>query len=538
MHAYKHSETRILVVDDALKNIQVIGKLLRNQGFLVSAAQSGKQALEIASKDRPDLILLDIIMPEMDGMETCRLLKEDRILRAVPVVFLSALTDTSDKVRGFKAGAVDYVTKPIDSEELLARIHLHLTLKSLQEDLESQVEIRTRELTRINEALRRREEEYRSLMEAVPDPIIVYDLDRRTLYVNPAFTRVFGWTWEDLKGKRPDFIVDGEFQRTMDAFAKTYEKGHVEDFQTRRSTKDGRILDVSISGASFQGPDGKVMGAVANIRDITEWKQTQEIMIQNEKMMSLGGLAAGMAHEIKNPLSAIIQNAQVVWNRLFRELPANTAAAAESGLDFDSLQKYLKKRNIDSLMGTFRDAGIRVNTIIDNMLSFSRKSESRQLPADLSKILEKSVELASQDYDLKKNYDFRRINIVRRYDPALPMVPCEESKIEQVFFNILKNGGEALHESGTEKPEFILTTWQENGMACVEIVDNGPGMDLKIQKRIFEPFFTTKEQGVGTGLGLSVSYFIVKKGHGGSLEVTSHPGKGAKFIIRLPLEPV
>ncbi len=537
MTAYKNSDIRILVVDDALKNIQFIGKLLRRKGFLVSVAQSGVQALDILEKSHTDLILLDIIMPGMDGMETCRRIKNNPDTTDIPVVFLSALSESSDKVRGLKAGAVDYVTKPIDSEELLARIKLHLTMKALQDDLESQVEIRTRELSKVNEALKKREEDYRSVMKAVADPIIVYDLDMNPLYINPAFTRVFGWRWSDLGGRRPDYVVEGEEKSSKDAFDRAIKYGHLADFHSRRYTKDGQILDVNISAASYRNNQGKVAGVVFNLRDITEWNRTQEVMVQNEKMMSLGGLAAGMAHEIKNPLSVIIQDAQIIRNRLFKELPANIAAAQEAQISFDSLKVYLKNRKIDNFLDRFQEAGVRLNTIIDNMLSFSKNSESRQLSCDLKELMDKAVDLASQDYDLKKSYDFRNINIQRTYDDTLPMIPCEASKIEQVFFNILRNGGEAMHQAGTQNPEFILTICKENENVCIQIQDNGPGMTKEIRKRIFEPFFTTKEADAGTGLGLSVSYFIICQGHGGDLQVSSHPGKGTTFSISLPIDP-
>jgi PAS domain S-box-containing protein len=529
--------TRILVVDDVVKNIQVIGKILRDKGFLVSVAQSGAQALEIVRNYLPDLVLLDILMPGMDGFETCRELKKKIKFKTIPIIFLSALAETTDKLRGFKAGAVDYVTKPIASEELLARIKFHLEVKSLRENLEDQVKIRTQELSRINQSLRRQEEDYRSVMKAVPDPIIVYDLKGHCVYINPAFTRMFGWTRDDLLGKRPDFVVETEWKKTKDAIEKTYELGVLSDFQTRRYTREGNILDVSISGASYKNSQGEDIGIVVNLRDITEWKKTQEMMIQNEKMMSLGGLAAGMAHEIKNPLGAIVQNSQVLKNRLFGRMPANLSVAKECDLSFDRMETYLNKRKIGNMLESFWEAGVRINTIIDNMLSFSRKSESNPIPCNFSVLMDKTIVLASQDYDLKKNYDFRQIRIEREYDPDLPDVPCEESKIQQVFFNILKNGSEAMHENMENEPCFILRTRQEKQMVCMEITDNGPGMDSKIQKKIFEPFYTTKGTSAGTGLGLSVSFFIIQKGHKGTLEVASVPGQGTTFTICLPLNP-
>lgn len=537
MKTYINEKTRILLVDDVLKNIQVIGKILRDNGFLVSVAKSGAQALEIAKITLPDLILLDILMPEMDGFETCRRLKKETAFISIPIIFLSALSETKDKVKGFEAGAVDFVTKPIQPEELLARIHLHLTLKFLQDDLEAQVKLRTQELLSINQTLIKQQEEYRSVMKAVPDPIIVYDLSGRTVYVNPAFTRVFGWSSHDFMGKRPDFMVEGEEQKTKDAIKKTLEQGYLTDFETRRYTRDGKILDVSISGASYQNAQGEYMGMVVNLRDITVLKKTAEAMIQNEKMMSLGGLAAGMAHEIRNPLSAIIQNAQVLRVRLFDRMPANDKAAEECGVSLEAIQAYLETRKVGSILESLRESGIRVNTIIENMLSFSRKSEAILVPCNLADLMDKTIELASQDYDLKKKYNFRQIRIVREYDPDLPEVPCEGSKIQQVFFNILKNGSEAMVETGQPDPCFILRTWRKRDMACVEIEDNGPGIDTGIMEKIFVPFFTTKGSDGGTGLGLSVSYFIVTKGHQGTLEVESTPGKGTNFILCLPLKP-
>lgn len=438
---------RILVVDDVLENIQVIGGLLREKGYMISVAQSGEQALEVVKENRPDLILLDVLMPGMDGFETCARLKADADFSQIPLIFLTALSETNHKVRGFKAGAVDYVTKPIEKEELLARIHLHLTLKILQDDLEAQVQQRTKELLKSNRALLKREEEYQTVMKAVPDPIIVYGRKGNTIYVNPAFTRVFGWTTEDFRERQPNFVPSRERGKTREAIAQVYRDGVIEGFHTQRMTLAGKVLDVSISCASFQNVEGQDMGVVANLRDITEWQKTQKAMIQNEKMMSLGGLAAGMAHEIKTPLAAMIQSAQLLENRLTGPFQANEAAAGKAGITIDGLLRYLDERKVTKILSAVREAGVRVNTIIENMLSFSRKSRVEFQPCNLSDLLDRTLALAAQDYDLKKNYDFRSITLVRNYEPDLPDVWCEPSEIQQVLFNILRNGGS--HARGT-----------------------------------------------------------------------------------------
>jgi len=147
------------------------------------------------------------------------------------------------------------------------------------------------------------------------------------------------------------------------------------------------------------------------------------------------------------------------------------------------------------------------------------------------------VELAGQDYDLKKKFDFRQIRVVREFEPGLPKVACRATEMTQVFLNLLRNAAQAIKDAAVEGvvPEIRLRAAREGEMLRIEVADNGPGMDEATRKRVFEPFYTTKPVGIGTGLGLSVSYFIVTDNHGGQFSVESSPGKGARFIIRLPL---
>ncbi|WP_243310782.1 PAS domain-containing protein [Fundidesulfovibrio agrisoli] len=304
----------------------------------------------------------------------------------------------------------------------------------------------------------------------------------------------------------------------------------------RRISQEGgrtKVEDVIIYPLASLG----LSEAVVRIDDVSEQHRLQEVLIQSEKMMSVGGLAAGMAHEINNPLGGVMQSAQVIANRLRPELEVNRRAAELAGCSMDHVASYLRLREIYPLLENLRDSAKRAAGIVSNMLEFSRRSTSAWLPADLNDIVEKSLSLCQQDYNFSKHYDFKKINIVKELDPDSPFVPCSPSQIQQVLFNLMRNAAQAMSQGQTPEPVLVLRTRVEGDWAVIEVEDNGPGMEESVRRKVFEPFFTTKSPGLGTGLGLSVSYFIVRENHRGEFDVVSAPGEGARFILRLPLHP-
>jgi signal transduction histidine kinase len=274
------------------------------------------------------------------------------------------------------------------------------------------------------------------------------------------------------------------------------------------------------------------------VRDVTELKKMQEMMIQTEKMISVGGIAAGIAHEINNPLGIVLQAAQNLVQRTRADFKKNLDVAAALGLDMNLVQSYMRERKLDVFIADIQSAAVRASAIIRHMLDFSRSSESRRKVCDIPGIVDKAITLAGSDYDLKKSYDFKRIKIERNYADDLPTINCTETEVEQVLLNLLRNAAQALAsvEPPIEVPRICITVRAQAGMLRIEVTDNGPGMPPEVQRRVFEPFFTTKPPGVGTGLGLSVSYFIITKGHGGRMSVSSQPGAGTIFTIDLPVE--
>lgn len=278
-------------------------------------------------------------------------------------------------------------------------------------------------------------------------------------------------------------------------------------------------------------------GAVIRIDDISERIQIEEMIVQSEKMLSIGGLAAGMAHEVNNPLAGILQNMQVIGNRLTASLQKNEDVAKGCGFNMTQLNRYMEQRGITAMIESASEAGKRAAQIVENMLSFSRKESKEFEQVDFSVLIDKTLDLAANDYSLKKRFDFRRVQIVKEYPDFIPPVSCHVSKIQQVILNLLKNGAQAMLQNKRDDNECCFTIrLKPNARTMIlEIEDNGPGIDDVVRKRIFEPFFTTKSKGAGTGLGLSVSYFIIAKDHNGFMDVKSNPGEGACFVIGIPL---
>lgn len=303
----------------------------------------------------------------------------------------------------------------------------------------------------------------------------------------------------------------------------------------QQSGNENRYFEIMI----YPLISSQVEGAVVRVDDITDKVLLQEMMIQTEKMMSVGGLAAGMAHELNNPLSGILQAAQNIENRLSPGLGANHAAASRCGVSLEHIRSYIELREIDHMLKGIRESGKRAADIISSMLQFSRRSEARKMPVNLADLLDRTIEIAAQDFDMQTGFDFRHIDIVRQYDALMGDVYCYPNEIEQVILNILKNAARAVVDSCHQdlKPRLILRTGRDEGMAVIEVEDNGPGISGDAHRRIFEPFYTTKPPGQGTGLGLSVSYFIITSRHQGQITVKSKPGQGTTVAVCLPAHP-
>jgi two-component system, NtrC family, sensor kinase len=373
-----------------------------------------------------------------------------------------------------------------------------------------------------------------SIIDSMPSVLVGVDRWGRVTQWNREAEKATGVSSRDARNQnleriypllRPlnDMVKQAIHERTVRQAEKVA-------YQTGDQT---RYADIMIYPLDIETMEG----AVIRVDDVTARVRMENTMVQTEKMLSVGGLAAGMAHEINNPLSGILQSAQNIVRRLDPALEKNNSIAAKFETNLDSIRAYLDERGITRFIEGIRQSGERASTTVSDMLHFSRPSDSRMVPASLTELVDKTVALAAHDYDLRKKYDFREIEIVRDFEDDLPLVPCVATELGQVILNLLRNASQAFGpaQPPVEAPCITLRLRRDRNFIRLEVEDNGPGMDEETRKRVFEPFFTTKEVGVGTGLGLSVSYFIVTSHHGGTMAVDSAPGQGARFTLRLPL---
>ncbi|WP_432738821.1 ATP-binding protein [Maridesulfovibrio sp. FT414] len=427
---------------------------------------------------------------------------------------------------------------------------IFLTFITINCTLKKKVEEKTRDLNQeLQERIRAEagreesEEKFRFLVENCPVPMALEDRQGNLKYFNPCFIKTFGYTLKDFPTLEVGFLhsyPDPEYRaEVVDQWTKAVIDAENKGDIIRRediafTCRDGRILNIDIIGMQV-GED-----IMTVFIDQTGRKQADQLMVQTEKMLSVGGLAAGMAHEINNPLGIILSSVQNFKRRTDPEKDKNAIAAEASGTSIRDVSRYLEQSGANNYLNYIQEAAQRSGEIIRNMLDFARQNDDVRTDCTISNILDKAIGLASSDYDLKKHYDFKTIEIIRDYQPEISKVSVVRNEIEQVFLNILKNSAQAISKAGRgkETPRIILRTFEDKQWVTTEISDNGPGMTITEQKRAFEPFFTTKSPGEGTGLGLSVSYFIITRNHKGEIELNSSTEHGTTFAIKLPKKKV
>jgi two-component system, cell cycle sensor histidine kinase and response regulator CckA len=507
------SPSTILIVDDKPTNLNVLFDFLQNSGFKVLVAQSGQSALQKVEYAKPDLILLDILMPGMDGFETCQVLKSQDSTRDTPVIFMTALSDTVDKVKGLQLGAVDYITKPFQQEEVLARIQLHLNLRHLTRQVQDQnarLAEEVQERIQAEEQLRQREAQLRLITDALPVMIAYIDRDHCYRFVNRGYEEWFQLPREDLQNRHMrDLLGEALYHELLPklTLALAGETVTYENVLPRQGIP--RNLDITY----IPHWDGEaVKGTYVLIQDVTERKQIERQLLRSQRMESLGTLAGGIAHDLNNVLTPILMSVQLLGMKYQDE----------------QSQQWLELLETNTRRGA---------ELIRQVMSFVRGIEGHHGLIQPDQLLGEIKQLVEETFP-------KSITLSTRIAPGLWAVTGDSTQLHQVLMNLCVNARDAMPKGGQltiaaenlktnaafiqTHPEAKLETYLQ-----LTIADTGMGIPAEILDRIFEPFFTTKEFGKGTGLGLSTVAGIVKS-HGGFITVSSQPNQGTEFQVFLP----
>ncbi len=524
----------VLIVDDDPTNLAVLSDQLEQCGLGVVIARDGAEGLERAKLVKPDLILLDVVMPGMNGFETCRRLKSDESTREIPVIFKTSLSDTSDKVAGFEAGGVDYITTPFQVEEVLARVRTHLELGRLRIQLEKRVEERTTELRaasellrrelaergRSEEVLRKSEKRFAKIFQANPAAISITRIsDGRIIDVNDSHVRLLGYAREELVGRTTlelGIWADPQDRERFVQLLKT--EGCVYDREIQLRAKDGQVLTTLYTAEVVELEDEACM--LSLLSDITARKRAEEEharleaqFLQAQKLESVGRLAGGVAHDFNNLLTVISGYSDM----LLSSLAGDEAKCAQ--------------------VEEIRQAGERAAALTQQLLAFSRKQIIQPRPLQLNSVI------ADTEKMLRRLIG-EDVELLTLLDPSLGTVMADPGQIGQILLNLAVNardampeGGQLVIETGNVRADATYRAGHADAASgptvLLTVSDTGTGMDEETQRHLFEPFFTTKEKGHGTGLGLATVYGIVKQS-GGWIAVYSEPGKGSTFKIYLP----
>ncbi len=418
---------------------------------------------------------------------------------------------------------------------------LHFQIKEYEE-----LDERFRKLA---EVVKRRESDIRSfyqrfdaLVSNMPGIVfrVAYDENgaRNLDYISPQAKEILGVEYEkiyELSEGIEELILPDDLERFIEAERFSRKTGTQFFWEGQILTAKG-ILHIRINSKLHYQDKTQVWDGV--VTDISNEVRLQEALIQTEKMTMIGGLAAGMAHEIFNPISAILQSTEALEIKFF-QAPSAQNLAKTLGLDWEKLTEFFRGLELGSSLKFIRESGQRAGHIIRDMLEFSRKDQEEKEEVLLTDLINSAVNLVRTSLEEKERKAFSELEILIR-EPAHPIkVRCVPTQIEQVFINLIKNAFDAITQKKNQKhtfsPRIGINILGDDQTVIVEVTDNGLGISDADKRRIFEPFFTTKPVGKGTGLGLSVSYFIVVRNHGGTLDVESRLHWGTKFILKLPL---
>jgi len=493
----------VLIIDDEKANLDLLSKILSEKEYNIRLAVNPVFALHSAFYKPPDLVLLDIKMPEIDGFTFCEKFKKNPGTANIPIIFISALNDTKSKIKAFEVGGVDYITKPFNESEVLARVQAQMELYFMRTQLEQLVLERT-------EALQISKERFEEMADNIQDVFWLYDLETQSvIYANPAYEKIWGRSVKALIERFDewrDSIHPDDREYAENSFNRLLETGGGHSREYRIIRPDGEVRWIADNGFLVKNENGKIVRLTGVAKDITDKKKLETQLQQVQKMESIGTLAGGIAHDFNNMLGIIMGNISLALTML-----------NENETLYEILSNVLKGSN-------------KAKKLTHQLLTFARGGAPIKKVMDMNRVIKDSA-----------TFSIRGTASTCYFDLAndLWLVEIDEGQINQVIGNLLINANQAMPNGGTIKLQTENICIESNTALPLPtgkyikftVEDDGCGISKKYVQKIFDPYFTTKQK--GSGLGLATTYSIIKK-HGGDITVDSKIDKGTVFNIFLP----
>jgi len=537
--------SKLLLIDDEEGIRKVFSISLKSDGYDVATAASGQQGIDLFQKEFFPIVLTDIKMPGMDGIEVLRRIKE--INPEVEVIVITGHGDMESAIQSLHLGASDFLTKPV-SDQLLSialeraeeRLKTKKTLNNYANDLWNMVKEKTEEI-------KRRYEFEDKLVQRSIDGIVATDKEENIIIFNPAAEEMFGYTVNEAKSamNAGDFYPEGISQKISDVFAGKDRKA-IDIFVGDEASviaKSGEAVPVRFSCAILYEGD-KPIGSVGFFQDLRKIKRLEKELIKSERLAAIGQTVAGLAHGIKNILNGLKGGVYIVNTALKKGASGLTA---ENEIDYsDTSALPLQPRSLKRIIDINNEKERRqkklktgwemvernihkVSDLVMDLLSYSKEREPEYEKYNPNIIADEVCDLMESK---AKEYD---IDLIRDIDREMGKIYLDPKGMHSCLLNLVSNAIDAcVFDLDTQKHWHVkvMTRREKGSGVSFEVIDNGCGMDEETQSKIFAEFFSTKGTR-GTGLGLLVTQKIVNE-HGGTMDVASQPGKGTIFTIRLP----
>ncbi len=502
------SANKILIVDDEEIIVRLLSMSLRSDGYETVTAYNGEQGLAAFKSQSPDIVVTDIKMPGMDGLELLKKIKE--IDKETEVIIVTGHGDIDSTITALQYGASDFINKPVRDEALAialerakAKIHIRERLEEYTKNLEQKISEATEEI-------RRKSNFQRLLIRSSNDAIVAFDHDWKIVVYNPEAARIFGEKTIDVKNKMT--IQDLYTPQIAEIFKaeakKSFDPNDMPWKEMMLQTRDGRQIPVQYT-TNVLHEEGEFMGIVNFFQDLTEIKRLEKDLVQSERLAAVGQTVSGLAHYVKNILIGLKGGSYVV-------------------------DVGMKKNNTEKLKigwETIKKNIARVADLTQDLLTYSKEREPEFEPCFPNEIVEDVIDLIA---DVAAGND---IKILKETDAAIGEVIVDPKTIHRTLLNLVHNAMDACMDDEDTSKIFeigIKTRMGPGNSIILEVKDNGCGMDEETCKLLFNPMFSTKG-GKGTGLGMLVTGKLVEE-HRGSIETITGLGQGTTFIVRLPYE--